>query len=58
MRQRLLTQLNQVLQTRDSARGLIVNMSDVLFDVNQSTLKPGPRCGSPRLPESFRPIPT
>jgi outer membrane protein OmpA-like peptidoglycan-associated protein len=41
MRQRLLTQLNQVLQTRDTARGLIVNMSDVLFDVNQSTLKPG-----------------
>jgi outer membrane protein OmpA-like peptidoglycan-associated protein len=41
MRQRLLAQLNQVLQTRDSARGLIVNMSDVLFDLNQSTLKPG-----------------
>ena len=41
MRQRLLTQLNQVLQTRDSARGLIVNMSDVLFDLNQATLKPG-----------------
>jgi outer membrane protein OmpA-like peptidoglycan-associated protein len=41
IRQRLLTQLNQVLQTRDSARGLIVNMSDVLFDLNQSTLKPG-----------------
>jgi outer membrane protein OmpA-like peptidoglycan-associated protein len=41
MRQRLLSQLNQVLQTRDTARGLIVNMSDVLFDLNQSTLKPG-----------------
>jgi outer membrane protein OmpA-like peptidoglycan-associated protein len=41
MRQRLLAQLNQVLQTRDSARGLIVNMSDVLFDLNQATLKPG-----------------
>lgn len=40
-RQRLLNQLNQVLQTRESARGLIVNMSDVLFDVNRSTLKPG-----------------
>ncbi len=40
-RQRLLTQLNQVLQTRDTARGLIVNMSDVLFDFNQATLKPG-----------------
>ena len=41
MRERLLAQLNQVLQTKDSARGLIVNMSDVLFDLNQSTLKPG-----------------
>jgi outer membrane protein OmpA-like peptidoglycan-associated protein len=40
-RQRLLTQLNQVLQTRDSARGLIVNMSDVLFDLNKATLRPG-----------------
>src|SRR6185369_15575192 len=42
-RQRLLTQLNQVLQTKDSARGLIVNMSDVLFDFNKATLKPGAR---------------
>lgn len=41
MRARLLQQLNQVLQTRDSARGLIVNMSDVLFDLNKATLKPG-----------------
>jgi hypothetical protein len=32
--------LNQVLQTRDSARGLIVSMSDVLFDFNKATLKP------------------
>jgi outer membrane protein OmpA-like peptidoglycan-associated protein len=40
-RQRLLVQLNQVLQTRDSARGLIVSMSDVLFDFNRATLKPG-----------------
>jgi outer membrane protein OmpA-like peptidoglycan-associated protein len=40
-RQRLLTQLNQVLQTRDTARGLIVNMSDVLFDLNKATLRPG-----------------
>jgi outer membrane protein OmpA-like peptidoglycan-associated protein len=40
-RQRLLTQLNQVLQTRDSARGLIVNMSDVLFDLNKATLRSG-----------------
>lgn len=42
-RQRLLAQLNQVLQTRDTARGLIVNMSDVLFDLNKATLRPGAR---------------
>lgn len=43
MRQRLLQQLNLILETRDSARGLIVNMSDVLFDFNQASLKPGAR---------------
>jgi len=36
----LLAQLNQVLQTRDTARGLIVSMPDVLFDFNKYTLKP------------------
>src|SRR5215510_5868116 len=40
-RQRLLQQLNQVLQTRDTAKGLIVNVSDVLFDTGYATLKPG-----------------
>lgn len=39
MRARLLQQLNLILQTRDSARGLVVNMSDVLFDTGQYTLK-------------------
>jgi outer membrane protein OmpA-like peptidoglycan-associated protein len=43
MRERLKQQLNQVLATRETARGLIVNMSDVLFDFNQYTLKPGAR---------------
>jgi outer membrane protein OmpA-like peptidoglycan-associated protein len=43
MRARLLAQLNQVLQTRDTARGLIVSMPDVLFDFNQHTLKPEAR---------------
>src|SRR6185312_8464667 len=43
LRQRLQQQLNSILQTRDSARGLIVNMSDVLFDTNKYTLKPGAR---------------
>ena len=43
LRKRLLDQFNSVLQTRDSARGLIVNMSDVLFDTGKYTLKPGAR---------------
>lgn len=42
-RQKLLRQLNQVLQTRESARGLIVDMPDVLFDTGRYTLKPGAR---------------
>jgi len=36
----LLKQFNAVLQTRDTARGLIVNMSDVLFDTGKYTLRP------------------
>ncbi|MGH9675703.1 MAG: OmpA family protein, partial [Candidatus Acidiferrum sp.] len=43
LRAQLLSQLNSILQTRDSARGLIVNMSDVLFDTGSATLKPGAR---------------
>jgi outer membrane protein OmpA-like peptidoglycan-associated protein len=43
LRAQLLQQLNAVLQTRDSARGLIVNMSDVLFDTGSADLKPGAR---------------
>jgi outer membrane protein OmpA-like peptidoglycan-associated protein len=34
-----MAQLNQVLETRESARGLIVSMPDVLFDFNKYTLK-------------------
>src|SRR5271156_1664351 len=37
MRERLKAQLNQVLQTQETARGLIVNLSDVLFDFNKYT---------------------
>jgi outer membrane protein OmpA-like peptidoglycan-associated protein len=40
LRVQLLQQFNLVLQTRDTARGLIVNMSDVLFDTAKSTLRP------------------
>ena len=43
MRIRLSEQLNKILQTRDSARGLIVSMSDVLFDTGKYSLKPGAR---------------
>ncbi len=43
MRAQLLAQLNSILQTQDTARGLIVNMSDVLFDTGSSTLKPATR---------------
>jgi len=43
MRARLLRQLNQVLDTRDTDRGLVVSMPDVLFDPGQYTLKPAAR---------------
>jgi outer membrane protein OmpA-like peptidoglycan-associated protein len=43
MRAKLAAQLNSILQTRESARGLIVSMSDVLFDTGKYTLKPGAR---------------
>jgi outer membrane protein OmpA-like peptidoglycan-associated protein len=39
-REKLRTQLNSVLATTESARGLIVNLSDVLFDTGKYTLKP------------------
>jgi outer membrane protein OmpA-like peptidoglycan-associated protein len=41
LREQLREQLNQVLETRESAGRLIVNMSDVLFDFGRSELKPG-----------------
>lgn len=43
LRERLREQLNVILETRETARGLIVNLSDVLFDVDKATLKPGAR---------------
>ncbi len=43
MRQQLSTQLNLILETRDSARGLIISMSDVLFDTGKFSLKSGAR---------------
>ncbi len=43
LRKQLLDQFNLILDTRDSARGLIVNMSDVLFDIGKYTLRPETR---------------
>jgi outer membrane protein OmpA-like peptidoglycan-associated protein len=43
LRARLLVQFNAILETRDTARGLVVNMSDVLFDSAKFTLRPAAR---------------
>jgi outer membrane protein OmpA-like peptidoglycan-associated protein len=40
LRAQLLSQFNAILQTRDTVRGLVVNMSDVLFDTGKYTLRP------------------
>jgi len=43
LRAQLLGQFNLILETRDTARGLIVNMSDVIFDTAKYSLLPGAR---------------
>ena len=43
LQQRLFTSISAILETRREARGLIVNLSDVLFDFNQASLRPGAR---------------
>jgi len=43
LRRQLLQQFNLILETRDTARGLIVNMSDVLFDTGKYNLRPAAR---------------
>jgi outer membrane protein OmpA-like peptidoglycan-associated protein len=40
LRVQLLRQFNMILETRDTARGLIINMSDVLFDTAKYSLRP------------------
>ena len=40
LRAQLIQQLNLILETRETARGLVINISDVLFDTGQYTLKP------------------
>jgi outer membrane protein OmpA-like peptidoglycan-associated protein len=56
-RARLAAQLNQVLQTRDSSRGLIVSMADVLFDTGKYSLKPGAREKLAKIAEILRAYP-
>ena len=43
LRERLRRQLNVILETRETARGLIVNLSDVLFETGSYALRPGAR---------------
>jgi outer membrane protein OmpA-like peptidoglycan-associated protein len=43
LRAKLLQQFNLIFATRDTARGLIVSLSDVLFDTGKSTLRPEAR---------------
>ena len=57
LRAQLLKQFNAVLQTRETARGLIVNMSDVLFDTGKYSLRPPRARSSPRWPASSPGIP-
>jgi outer membrane protein OmpA-like peptidoglycan-associated protein len=43
MQEQLFRSLSAILDTRREARGLIVSLSDVLFDFNRASLKPGAR---------------
>jgi outer membrane protein OmpA-like peptidoglycan-associated protein len=43
LRARLLEQFNRILETRDSPRGLVVTMADVLFDTGKYDLRPAAR---------------
>jgi outer membrane protein OmpA-like peptidoglycan-associated protein len=43
LRAQLLAQFNAILQTRDTARGLIVNVPDILFDTAKFSLRPAAR---------------
>jgi outer membrane protein OmpA-like peptidoglycan-associated protein len=39
LRAKLLQQFNRILETRDTVRGLVVNIGDVLFDTGRYTLR-------------------
>jgi outer membrane protein OmpA-like peptidoglycan-associated protein len=43
LRARLLEQFNRILETRDTPRGLVVTMADVLFDTGKYELRPTAR---------------
>jgi outer membrane protein OmpA-like peptidoglycan-associated protein len=43
LRAKLLLQFNRILETRDTVRGLVVNLGDVLFDTGKYTLRPPAR---------------
>jgi outer membrane protein OmpA-like peptidoglycan-associated protein len=43
MQQHLYQSLSAILETRREARGLVVSLSDVLFDFDRATLTPGAR---------------
>jgi len=43
LRAQLLEQFNRILETRDTPRGLVVNMGDVLFDTGKYDLRPPAR---------------
>jgi outer membrane protein OmpA-like peptidoglycan-associated protein len=43
LRARLLEQFNRILETRDTSRGLVVTMADVLFDTGKYDLRPTAR---------------
>src|SRR4029077_17600626 len=43
LRAQLLEQFNRILETRDTPRGLVVNMGDVLFDFGKFDLRPEAR---------------
>ena len=43
LRSNLVQQLNLILDTRETERGLVINISDILFDTSQYTLKPTAR---------------
>jgi outer membrane protein OmpA-like peptidoglycan-associated protein len=54
LRDELRRQLNVIIETRDTVRGLIVNMSDVVFATGRATLQPGAQQKLSRVAEVLR----